>query len=88
MTSFKLKCVEWLIKIFAALVLSFLGLHLLAILFAAFHILWFAQAVAWGDLILLILFILCLPLIGFLMFWGFIVAIIGAGVRLGMGGRR
>ncbi|HET6215425.1 MAG TPA: hypothetical protein VFE27_00320 [Acidobacteriaceae bacterium] len=71
------------LKVIGTLVGIFVLIHLLAIVAAAFNILWFPQMVGWGDLILLVVFVLCLPLIGFLMFWGFIVGIIGAGVSLG-----
>lgn len=73
---------------FGSLIGGFILVHLVAIALVALNVLWAGQVVAWFDLILLVLFILCLPLFGFLLFWSFIVGIIGVGVRLGMGGRR
>jgi hypothetical protein len=53
-----------------------------------FHVDGFSQALAITDFVLLVLAVVFgVTVVPFLLFWGFIVAIIGAGVRLGTAGR-
>lgn len=67
---------------------TFVGVHLIAIALMIFHVDGFSQALAITDFVLLVLAVVFgVTVVPFLLFWGFIVAIIGAGVRLGTAGR-
>ena len=66
--------------------------HLLALVCAAFNVLWFPQVVGLVDGTVFLIFILmCLAflcILPFLIFWGFIVLITGLGVGIGTAGLR
>ena len=75
------------LKILGFIVTAFIVVHLLTIVALAFHFFWFSRLVGILDFVLLgLAIVFVVTVVPVILFWSFIVGIIGAGVRLGNSG--